>query len=413
MGQQPSTAGKGRRKAKKLAPDAQSALYDDDDDDYTQRSRTTLSGSPAPSPGDKQRKLTKIDTSSGPSKPSRLSLTPTNANSTPSQSPKSTSPTNHSKQPHSPKQPTTSPTTPAAVPFTPDSANPFLAPLDHIREEERPYHHLASISHFDVPTVRRLHTLFNGISASHTDDGIIDAHELTAAMGLDKDCLLARAIFRIFDRTQTKRINFRTWVTTLSALSQKASVDDKIRFSFSLYDLNDDGAIDINELRTLLAAAVRENVLDVTEAEVRQICDHTLGAVDRNGNGEVEYEEYRAVVMNSSRFVDSFTIDVPALLESFRWKRNEVSEEEAKAKAHRFQRREKQRVDSEEEGKARGEADQDKGNEAGKKKGKGKMDGEVVEDASKGGKEGAGKDDSDGVVANEVAARSLSGLSDV
>ena len=410
MGQQPSTAGKGRpRKPKKLAADAQSALYDDDDDEYTKPSRSTPSGSPAPSPGDKPRNLSKDG------KPAHLTLTAaTNNISTPSQSPKSSSPTNRPKQPHSPKQPTTSPASPPAAPFTPDSANPFLAPLDHVREEERPYQHLASISHFDVPTVRRLHALFNGISASHTDDGIIDAHELTEAMGLDVDCLLARAIFRIFDRTQTKRINFRTWVTTLSALSQKASVEDKIRFSFSLYDLNDDGAIDIGELRTLLAAAVRENVLDVTEAEVRQICDHTLRAVDGNGNGRVEYEEYKAVLMNSSRFVDSFTVDVPALLESFRWKRNEVSEEEAKAKAHRFQRREKQRAESiEEEGTLKADADKLANGKA-NRKGKTKAEAEVAGDAEKGGgKKGVVSDDSDNLSVHDIAARSVSGLRDV
>ena len=414
MGQQPSTAGKGRRKLKK-APNPDATLYDDDDDDYNQRSRSTPSGSPAPSPADKQRKLSKPDTPSGASKPSHLTLTPANnhnATSTPSQSPKSTSPTHHSKQPHSPKQPTTSPTTPPAVPFTLDSANPFLAPLDHIREEERPYQHLASISHFDVPTVRRLHTLFNAISASHTDDGIIDAHELTEAMGLDADCLLARAIFRIFDRTQTARINFRTWVTTLSALSQKASVEDKIRFSFSLYDLNDDGAIDINELRTLLAAAVRENVLDVSEAEVRQICDHTLRSVDRDGNGKVEYDEYRAVVMSSSRFVDSFTVDVPQLLESFRWKRSEVSEEEARLKANRFRGREKQRVSSEEEEKAKSEAEKAK-EQGKKKKGKEQAANEAASDeASKAARKGAAaRDDSDSLDLNDVAALSASGLS--
>ena len=412
MGQQPSTAGKGRpRKAKKLTPDAQSALYDDDDDELNPRSRSIPSGSPTPSPLDKPRKLSKGD-SSAPTKPATLSLAPAGANAgggTPSQSPKSkqsTSPTN--KQPASPTKPLgTSPTAAAAAPtpFTADSANPFLAPLDHIREEERPYHHLASISHFDVATVRRLHTLFNNISASHTDDGIIDAHELTEAMGLDADCLLARAIFRIFDRTQTKRINFRTWVTALSALSQRASVDEKIRFSFSLYDLNDDGAIDIGELRTLLQAAVRENVLDVTEAEARQICDHTLRAVDRDGNGRVEYEEYRAVVMSSSRFVDSFTVDVPALLESFRWKRSEVSEEEARAKAHRFQRREKQKGGGEHEGGAR--ADE---MAADKQKAKDRLG--VGAEGDRGGMRAAGvSNKSDSVGKDDVDAQSVSGLS--
>ena len=213
--------------------------------------------------------------------------------------------------------------------------------------------HLASISHFDVPTLRQLHSIFGDISASSTDDGIIDAAELTEAMGLDSDCLLARAIFRIFDVTKTKRINFRTWVTTLSALSSNATVEEKIRFSFSLYDLNDDGSIDLHELRALLAAAVRENVLGMSEAQVQAFCDHTLRDVDRDGNGMVEFDEYRQVVMGSRKFIESFTMDVPALLESFRLRRQDVSEEEARIKRSRFKGREKKETahsgDSEED----------------------------------------------------------------
>ena len=341
MGQQPSSAGKTRRKLKKVSTDGgapSSALYDDDDDD---RPISTKNPSKTPSPTNPKRPST---TTKDPSP----ALTPSPQPS-PSSSPRDLSP---SSKPHPPLPPSSANPAPA-TPFTPDSSNPFCAPLDHIREEERPFQHLASISHFDVPTLRQLHSIFTDISASSTDDGIIDAVELTQAMGLDSDCLLARAIFRIFDVTQTKKINFRTWVTTLSALSAKATVEEKIRFSFSLYDLNHDGSIDLHELRSLLAAAVRENVLSLSEEQVQSFCDHTLRDVDRDGNGMVEYEEYRQVVLGSRKFLDSFTMDVPALLESFRWRRGgEVTEEQERIKRSRFkgrQEKEQPHGDSEED----------------------------------------------------------------
>jgi hypothetical protein len=56
-----------------------------------------------------------------------------------------------------------------------DKENPFEAPLDHIREEERPYQHLSDITHFDVNTLKKLHKIFQEISATTIDDGIIDA----------------------------------------------------------------------------------------------------------------------------------------------------------------------------------------------------------------------------------------------
>lgn len=140
-------------------------------------------------------------------------------------------------------------------------------------------------------------------------------------MGLKSSCLLARMIFKIFDVTETKKINFRTWVTTLSALSEEATVDEKIAFSFGLYDQNGDGRIDIHELRGLLEAAIRESGVPLSEAEVKNWCDHTLSQVDADGNGTVEYSEYRDMVRHSKKFLQSFTLDVKRLCGSFRFKR--------------------------------------------------------------------------------------------
>lgn len=220
----------------------------------------------------------------------------------------------------------------AAAPAAPQSyyeeegQHPFMEPLDHVREEERPLHDLVSRTHFDLPTLRRLQLIFTDISESEVDDGIIDANELTAAMGLDPSCLLARTIFRLFDLTQTQQINFKTWVTTLSALSVNASLEEKIRFSFNLYDLNGDGSIDMEELRALLEAAIDENVLNLTPEEAKEWCDHTLSQVDKDKNGSVDYNEYRAMVSVSPKFLESFTLDIHALCRSFRFKSKRSSE---------------------------------------------------------------------------------------
>lgn len=288
--------------------------------------------------GGKGKKPKKLDTATFTFAQQPAKLSPVNnvTTSTNASIAKPTTPTN---------QPSAQITAQAASPaeFIADGANPFCGPLDHIRDEERPLLALADSSHFDLPTLRKLQEIFNDISESGTDDGVIDAAELTQAMGLDRDCLLARALFRIFDLTKTRRINFRTWVTTLSALSQKASMDEKIRFSFSLYDMNDDGMIDLNELRTLLAAAVRENVLSLSELEVQAVCDHTLRHVDKDHNGTVDFNEYRQVVCKSRRFVESFTMDIPRMLQSFRVDKRLTDSEAARKQELWVKRQEKQK----------------------------------------------------------------------
>ena len=356
MGQQPSTAGKARRKPKKVITDGalpSSALYDEDDDE--QPRPPVVKTSPNPSPTDM---VAKRKTSQEPTKALGPSLSHSphpSPSSSPNASPKDTSP-RLTKTLATAAVAVAPSSVPATDGFTSDKANPFCGPVDDLRNarsvEDREVERVAASSHFDVPTLRQLHAIFTDISTSSTVDDVIDAQELTQAMGLDNDCLLARAIFRIFDKRKTKSISWDTWVETLSALSARASIDDKILFSFRLYDLNDDGSIDLHELRALLAAAVRENVLSLTEAQVQAFCDHTLRDVDRDGNGMVEYDEYKQMVLGSRKFIESFTMDVPAMLHSFRLRRGEVTEEEARIKRDRFKgrdKREPQHTDSEED----------------------------------------------------------------
>jgi len=329
MGQQPSTAAGKTKKPKKLQTDSQLSINDPDDNDSNSGNNLDSVKSKKQSPTNKKTFFNKLlIPSNSPSPSPSISQ---------SQSPKNGEKSRHSPQPVQQQQQ-----------FIDDENNPFMAPLDHIREEERPLVALAESTHFDLQTLRKLQLIFDDISESSIDDGIIDASELTSAMGLDNDCLLARALFRIFDLTKTKKINFRTWIKTLSALSTKASMEEKIKFSFSLYDLNEDGSIDINELRILLAAAVRESVLTLNEEQVQAVCDHTLRHVDRDKNGIVDYNEYREVVSKSRRFVESFTLDIPRLLQSFRVNGKQLTQEEANKKRHLWEKRkEKQKKDLE------------------------------------------------------------------
>ena len=236
---------------------------------------------------------------------------------------------------------------PAADPEFDAHSHPFHAPLDHVREEERPLQDLARVTHFDMVTLRKLQIIFTDIAESDVDDGIIDGNELTDAMGLKSSCLLARTIFRIFDIGQNKKIDFGQWVKTISALSADASLEEKIKFSFGLYDLNGDGSIDVEELRAMLEAAVKdENVLNLSDAEVSDWCAHTLSLVDRDGNGKVDYEEYRSMVRNSTKFLESFTLDITALTKSFKFKSKNSTEKltagEMDQRLHWFRARQRQ-----------------------------------------------------------------------
>jgi len=159
-------------------------------------------------------------------------------------------------------------------------------------------------------------------------------------MGLKSNSPLTGTILRLFDVTQTKQINFRTWVTTLASISTESSLDERIKFSFSLYDQNNDGRIDKTELKDLLIAAVRENVISLRSEEIEDIVNHTLEKCDKDKNGTVEYSEYRDMVLQSPKFLEAFTIDVAQLCDTYRGLKYKHSlhlrEEEAKKRGKNF-----------------------------------------------------------------------------
>ncbi len=190
----------------------------------------------------------------------------------------------------------------------------FARGIHDARQTDSHLNALAKTTHFSLNILRQLEVLFHLISGSQVQDEMIDREELSDALGLHSDSLLARTIFRLFDVTQSAKINFRTWVITLSSLSPMATPEEKVKFSFSLYDLNGDGAIEKEELKSLLEAAVKETLSDLSDNEVRELCEETLKSVDKDGNGLVDYEEYRQMVLNSGQFLESFSIDVERLL---------------------------------------------------------------------------------------------------
>jgi len=132
--------------------------------------------------------------------------------------------------------------------------------------------------------------------------------------------VLAKTLFRLFDVTKTKQINFRVWALTLSALSRDASLEDKIKFSFSLYDLNSDKKISKDELKQLLISAIKENVaVGLTEEQADEIVSNTFRVVDTDNSGYVDYDEYYTMVMQSpSTVMASYTLDISNLCQAYR-----------------------------------------------------------------------------------------------
>lgn len=109
-------------------------------------------------------------------------------------------------------------------------------------------------------------------------------------------------------------LNFRNFAIAMSMLSDEASQKEKIELSFFLYDLNQDGYIDEQELRQLVKEALNHIQMRLTEQQITTILNNTFKVADTDLDGRISKAEYQAYCERSPRILQPFSIDISRLI---------------------------------------------------------------------------------------------------
>ncbi|KAK9054745.1 hypothetical protein SSX86_025824 [Deinandra increscens subsp. villosa] len=182
---------------------------------------------------------------------------------------------------------------------------------------------LARNSPFSVNEVEALRELFNKLSSSIIDDGLIHKEELQLALlnSAGGENIFLNKVFDLFDEKQNGVIEFEEFVHVLSIFHPGAPLEQKVDFAFRLYDLRKTGYIEREEVQEMIVATLKETGMRLSDEVLEQIIDNTFADADADMDGRINKEEWRNFAIQRPQLLKNMTLsslrDVTTAFPSF------------------------------------------------------------------------------------------------
>lgn len=164
---------------------------------------------------------------------------------------------------------------------------------------EKEFKEFAEKTHFNLYQVKEFYEQFLRLANLQKADGSIDLSEFQAALSIRSN-EFAQCIFSAFDNNQNSKLDFPEYLYGLSALSPEASIEEKARFCFSIYDTNHNGTIEQSELNQILTYSLQENTsISITQDKIDKIVSSTFHKMDLDGDNKISYPEFESMALKN------------------------------------------------------------------------------------------------------------------
>uniref|UniRef100_G1THQ8 Calcium and integrin-binding protein 1 n=1 Tax=Oryctolagus cuniculus TaxID=9986 RepID=G1THQ8_RABIT len=117
-------------------------------------------------------------------------------------------------------------------------------------------------------------------------------------------------ICRVFSTSPTRdSLSFEDFLDLLSVFSDNATPDIKSHYAFCIFDFDDDGTLDREDLSRLVNCLTGEGEdTRLSASEMKQLIDNILEESDIDRDGTINLSEFQHVISRSPDFASSFKI---------------------------------------------------------------------------------------------------------
>jgi len=167
-------------------------------------------------------------------------------------------------------------------------------------------------THFEIDEIHALYNHFRGIVGPNKD--VFDRNEFQQSLGIKGSLFLDR-MFQLFDHNHDGFITFPEYLSGLSVLCQRGTLEEKMKFSFLIYDFDGDGKISKTELSKMLKSSLEEHDVQFSASQIQTLVDATYQECDTNKDGFIDADEYRRVVENHPSILSNMTLNFRKVIE--------------------------------------------------------------------------------------------------
>ncbi|KAJ8413069.1 hypothetical protein AAFF_G00106510 [Aldrovandia affinis] len=161
--------------------------------------------------------------------------------------------------------------------------------------------------------IQKLYSKF----ATECPSGNLHLHEFKRILGVSskssvEESAYLDSVFRSLDTNEDNTIDFLEYVAAVHIIL-RGKLEDKLRWSFKVYDSDGNGLLDKNEVRYIIKiiAGIREHSGHMSDSlSPEQICDQIFDLVDKNNDGQISFEEFLEGAQKDQWVLDHLKLDV-------------------------------------------------------------------------------------------------------